>query len=98
MTTPYERTRAVLGARQLLSDLAAAPDDVDLEVFRGRAHAASAFPRASSFSCVGRNGLRDLGGSRREMVRMIVSECKPANRSPARRLDGGNAFADLRLG
>ena len=37
MTTPYERTRAVLGARQLLSDLAAAPDDVDLEVFRGRA-------------------------------------------------------------
>jgi hypothetical protein len=39
MTTPYERTRAVLGARQLLSDLAAAPDDADLGVFRGRARA-----------------------------------------------------------
>jgi hypothetical protein len=37
MTTPYERTRAVLGARQLLSDLAAAPDDADLGGFRGRA-------------------------------------------------------------
>jgi hypothetical protein len=37
MTIPYERTQSVLAARQLLMDLAAAPDDIDLEAFRGRA-------------------------------------------------------------
>ncbi|WP_093646997.1 BPSL0761 family protein [Paraburkholderia aspalathi] len=34
MTLPCERTRAVIGARQLLIDLAAAPDNADLEKFR----------------------------------------------------------------
>ncbi|MFM0350683.1 BPSL0761 family protein [Paraburkholderia sp. RL17-347-BIC-D] len=34
MTLPYERTRSVTGARQLLVDLAAAPDNADLEKFR----------------------------------------------------------------
>ncbi|REG52095.1 hypothetical protein B0G80_8611 [Paraburkholderia sp. BL6669N2] len=34
MTLPYERTRSVIGARQLLIDLAAASDNADLEKFR----------------------------------------------------------------
>ncbi|MGA7778907.1 MAG: BPSL0761 family protein [Paraburkholderia sp.] len=37
MTTPYERTRAVLRARLLLAELVAATDDADWEHFRGRA-------------------------------------------------------------
>jgi hypothetical protein len=37
MTMPYERTKSVLGAKELLMDLAAAPDDIDVERFRGRA-------------------------------------------------------------
>jgi hypothetical protein len=37
MTTPYERTRAVLGARQLLQKLAVAPEDANLENFREHA-------------------------------------------------------------
>ncbi|WP_144140743.1 BPSL0761 family protein [Paraburkholderia sp. BCC1884] len=34
MTLPHERTRSVTGARQLLVDLAEAPDNADLEKFR----------------------------------------------------------------
>jgi hypothetical protein len=34
MTLPYERTRSVIGARQLLIDLAAVPDNADLGKFR----------------------------------------------------------------
>jgi hypothetical protein len=37
MTMPYVRTRAVLRAKDLLMDLAGAPDDLDVELFRGRA-------------------------------------------------------------
>jgi hypothetical protein len=37
VTTPYERTQAVLRTREFLMDLAAARDDADLEVLRGRA-------------------------------------------------------------
>jgi hypothetical protein len=36
MTIPLERTQAVLGARQLLTELAGAPDDAELDKFRLR--------------------------------------------------------------
>ncbi|WP_408445318.1 BPSL0761 family protein [Paraburkholderia sediminicola] len=37
MTLPYERTRAVLGAQELLTQMACAQEDVDLNVLRKRA-------------------------------------------------------------
>jgi hypothetical protein len=37
MTTPYERTKSVLGTREFLRDLVVASDDLDVERFRGRA-------------------------------------------------------------
>jgi hypothetical protein len=37
MTIPFERTQSVLRARDLLMDLAAVHEDIDLEALRGRA-------------------------------------------------------------
>ncbi|MGU7783268.1 BPSL0761 family protein [Burkholderia sp. PU8-34] len=37
MTTPYERGRAVLYARQLMEELASVSEDADLNHFRSRA-------------------------------------------------------------
>ncbi|WP_408533607.1 BPSL0761 family protein [Paraburkholderia fungorum] len=38
MTLPLERTRAVLDAREFLADLAPAPEEVNVDLFRRRAH------------------------------------------------------------